>query len=137
MSIAIWSDEFATGDAHVDMQHKQLFGMVNDLHDAIVQGHGKEVQGRVLKKLANYTVTHFQHEEELMRQTGYPETGSHHRIHQELAGQVTDLIKKYDAGALVLPSTLSGFLAKWLTDHIKKEDKKLIDWVHAKRAKAS
>lgn len=46
--------------------------MVNDLHDAIMTGKSKEILTPTLTKLANYTIEHFQSEENLMAGVNYP-----------------------------------------------------------------
>jgi hemerythrin-like metal-binding protein len=62
-----WDQSFAVGIPHVDAQHKQLFGIVNELHQAMKSGQSKSVVGQTLEKLVAYTVTHFKDEEALMR----------------------------------------------------------------------
>jgi len=129
MAIAVWDDSFKTGYKVVDTQHQELFRMVNELHDAIVTGKGKEQMGPTLEHLANYTVEHFKAEEELMQKVGYPAYPQHHAKHIDLTNEVVDLIKKYKEGHMVLSTTLSNFLANWLRHHIKEEDIALIRWV--------
>jgi hemerythrin-like metal-binding protein len=85
--------------------------------------------GPVLKGLANYTIDHFATEERLMTTSGYPNYSRHKAKHDTLTKQVKDLLKEFDAGRLTLPTTLSKFLADWLTHHIREEDMELIHWV--------
>lgn len=132
MPIAIWSDAYVTGHPVVDRQHQHLFSLVNDLHHGIVSGHGRDKMGPILKELARYTVEHFATEEGFMREKGYPNLVRHKAKHDDLKGQVVDLIGKFDSGELSLPSTLSKFLADWVSHHIKEEDKELVAWLKAK-----
>ena len=37
-----WSDTFSVKIGIIDSQHKNLVGMVNDLHQAMHAGHGKD-----------------------------------------------------------------------------------------------
>lgn len=130
MPIAIWSQSLETGNPTVDHQHKHLFDLVNELHHGIIQGHGREVMGPILKKLAKYAVDHFTTEESFMRQTGYPNFLRHKGKHDALTRQVMDLLHEWDRGN-ALPSSLSKFLADWVTHHIKEEDKELAGWLKA------
>lgn len=132
MPIAIWTPQYVTGHPTVDQQHQKLFEMVNDLHHAIISGHGPEKVGPVLKGLAAYTQEHFRTEEALMVASNYPEMTRHKGAHSVLIGQVKELLVKFDHGETVLPATLSKFLADWLNHHIKGEDKALIEWVRPK-----
>jgi hemerythrin len=112
----------------VDAQHQELFRMVNDLHDAIVAGKGKDVLQPTLEKLAKYTMEHFRSEEALMAEIKYPALGTHKNKHDELTRQVKELVEKYRTGKAVLGVTLSSFLADWLRHHIKEDDMALIKY---------
>jgi hemerythrin len=59
MPIAYWRDEYCTGNAEIDEQHQKLFKIINNLHDAMLQGHGKEVLKNTLDELIFYTIDHF------------------------------------------------------------------------------
>jgi len=129
MDIAKWSDDYSTGNSMVDNEHKQLFGMVNRLHEVITNGDHKDVAGPVLRNLVSYTDKHFSHEERLMKDSGYPGYDGHKAKHEDLKGQAIDLMNKYESGVQVLNTTLVSFLTKWLVEHINQEDKKMIAWV--------
>lgn len=131
--IAKWEQKYVTGNGTVDSQHQQLFKLVNDLHDAMVQGKGKDVQGGALKALAKYCVEHFQMEERLMQQHGYPGYATHKRIHDDLTKKATEIIQGYESGKTVLPMTLASFLGDWVKNHIGQEDMKLVQFLHAKQ----
>ncbi|MBS1797472.1 MAG: hemerythrin family protein [Acidobacteria bacterium] len=130
MPIAIWNDNYKTGHAVVDRQHQELFQMVNQLHDSIVAGKGKDVLQPTLEKLARYTIQHFGTEEALMMQTHYPLLAVHRQKHQALAQKAKEIIEGYKSGKNVLTITLSQFLADWLSHHINEDDKALIDYLH-------
>lgn len=130
MAIAIWDDSYRTGNIVVDTQHQQLFQMVNDLHDAIMAGKSKEILTPTLKKLANYTIEHFQSEEKLMAGVNYPARAEHIRKHEDLTKQVKELAEKYASGKCVLTIILSNFLADWLRHHIKGDDIALVKYLN-------
>jgi hemerythrin len=129
MDIVNWDAKYQTGNATVDTQHKELFRMVNSLHSAIVEGHGKEAMGPTLDKLAKYVVEHFETEQKLMVQKKYPGYPAHKAIHEDLTKKAVDLIEKYHAGKLALSITVSQFLGDWVKHHIQDEDIKMIKWV--------
>jgi hemerythrin len=129
MSVIQWGKEFETGNVQVDMQHKKLFAMVNELDQGVSQGKGREVIGHVLDELAAYVVEHFATEERLMQTLKYPDYTIHKVQHDTLAKQATDIIKGYKSGEMVLPVTLTQFLGDWLRTHINNHDKKMIQWV--------
>ena len=58
-----WSDSFNVDIQEVDEQHKVLVDLLNQLHRAIVERHGKTTSQEILNQLADYTRTHFLLEE--------------------------------------------------------------------------
>jgi len=132
MPIAEWDDSYKTGFALVDTQHEEMFGMVNELYDAILGRRDQQLIGPTLEKLSRYTVEHFRAEEALMVETNYPAFEEHRTQHWKLMNDVQDLRQKYESGEAVLSITLAAFLADWLRHHIKEEDLKLIRYVQAR-----
>ncbi len=137
MPIAAWNDSYKTGHTPVDNQHQELFRMVNALHDAMVDGKGREVLNATLQKLAAYTLSHFKTEEALMSSIHYPAMRAHKSKHEALSVQVKDLATKYASGEAVLTTTLSSFLSDWLRHHIKEDDMALIQYMKSKHATAA
>lgn len=136
MPLAPWNDSYRTGDATVDHQHQELFAMVNELHDSIVAGHGREKIGPTLTRLAAYVGTHFQTEERLMQAQGFPALAGHKAKHDQLGKDAARIVSDYETGRAVLTIGLSRFLADWLRHHIDGEDKAMIAWMRARNAKA-
>lgn len=131
MPVIQWNDEFKTGHLTVDNQHIELFSMVNDLHESILSGQGKQKTNEILDALANYVIKHFAAEEDLMKSAKYPEYDNHKAIHDSLARQAAEIIEGFKTGKIVLSLTLSRFLGDWIKNHIKIEDKKMITFVNA------
>jgi hemerythrin-like metal-binding protein len=65
--------------------------MINDLHEAMRQGRGKEVIGRLLDALVDYTGYHFNVEEKAFDTHGYPHAVTHKRAHAELMRTAAEL----------------------------------------------
>lgn len=119
-----WSDEFNVGIQEVDEQHKVLVQLLNQLHEAIREHHGKATSREILNRLAEYTRTHFLLEESLMRLTHYPGFEIHKAQHEELIQQVVALQDKLDNEGATITFELLHFLKTWLTQHINDSDKR-------------
>jgi hemerythrin-like metal-binding protein len=117
-----WDESFGTKVALFDEQHRKLFDMVNDLHDAMQQKRSKEAIGTILSRLIAYTGSHFAAEEEAFRKSGYPGEAQHRQQHARLVEQVLDLQRKFSSGETLLTQQVIEFLQDWLINHIKKED---------------
>lgn len=134
MPIAIWSDDYLTGDDLVDEHHRKIFDVVNDLHDAIHDGRGRAALGPTLTKLWEYTAMHFAVEEQLMDSAGYPDLDPHRRAHWEGRHLASGLIDRYRLGGVILPESLCQDLARWLVGHICGHDRRMIQWLRARAA---
>ncbi len=119
-----WTDDFNVGIQEVDEQHKVLVSLLNQLHEAIREHHGKATSREILDRLAEYTRTHFLLEESLMRLTHYPGFEIHKAQHEELIQQVVALQHKLDNEGATITFELLHFLKTWLTQHINDSDKR-------------
>ena len=119
-----WNESFATRVTKFDDEHKVLFAMVDDLHDAMQQKRSRETIGTVLNRLIDYTASHFAGEEELMRRTAYPGFDAHKREHEKLVEQALGLKAKFVAGETLPAQGVIDFLQGWLVNHIMGVDMK-------------
>lgn len=129
MAFAIWDPDLETGNELIDTQHKQLFRLVNELHDAILKSAAGPLLADVLSQLILYTATHFKDEEDFWRKNNYPYLDEHIREHNRLTDEALEIERKFLKGELVLSLNLSQFLKDWLKHHIKGEDKKAADYL--------
>lgn len=120
----IWSGTYNVGIQEVDEQHQVLVALLNQLHEAIREHHGKATSREILDRLAEYTRTHFLLEESLMRLTHYPGFEVHKQQHEDLVGQVQELQRKLDEQDLTITFELLHFLKNWLTQHISDSDRR-------------
>ncbi len=124
MALLEWNDKLSVTIRKFDDQHKKLVGMVNQLHDAMKVGKGREVLGEILQSLTRYTVTHFGDEERLMKLHNYPEYAEHKKEHDMLVLQVKEKLEAHRGGKNIITQNIMEFLKKWLTEHIQGCDKK-------------
>ena len=115
---------YSVGIAAMDNQHKRLFEMVHRLYEAMRAGKGDQVIHGILKELANYTLTHFAAEEELMRKAGYPGLNAHIDLHKVLVDKVIQMTEGVKTGKKIAAVSLATFLKDWLIGHIQKEDRR-------------
>jgi len=122
-----WSEEFATGDAHIDDQHKMLFKMAEDFEATLDEGMGEHVYSDLLESLDLYARTHFGFEEGLMERYHCPASLRNKEAHARFVEILSGFRQRYavmgfdrtDALALV------GTLERWLANHISRLDVQL------------
>jgi hemerythrin len=132
MPLLVWSPKYSVNIRAIDAQHQQLFAMLNELYDAMQAGSGRAVVGPVLDKLLNYAAFHFDTEETLFREHGYPEDASHRAEHAALTYRTRALRRKSDTAAIGVTSETLRFLADWLNSHIVGSDMKYVEFLNAK-----
>lgn len=118
-----WGDKLKLGIDQIDVQHKELVKMVNELHRAMKMKMGAKQAGQILTGLADYTVSHFKTEETLFEKHQYPERDAHKKEHDDLVAKVVEFKQEFDGGRAALSMELMEFLTDWLRNHILKTDK--------------
>jgi len=119
-----WNDRYSVGVDVFDAQHKRLFALINDVHEAMAMGSSRERMGTILAELLDYTKKHFGKEEDLMRETEYEGYEDHHDKHEALVHEVLKFKKAFDTGEAEVDLKLMGFLKGWLVKHILGTDMK-------------
>jgi hemerythrin len=123
MALIQWDDSLSVNVVEIDRQHKKLVSMINELNDAMSEGKGKDILGKIIHDLIDYTQTHFQTEETYFEQFKYPETDRHKKEHSNFTQKVVEFQDKFSAGELGLSIRVLRFLCDWLKNHIKGSDK--------------
>jgi hemerythrin len=132
MALIQWDEKYSVKVADMDKEHLVWIGLINDLHEAMRSGQGKNKVGEVMDGLVAYTRTHFAHEEIMLTQSTYPDLATHKQIHKDLIKKVEDLQKKQRDGSLTLSMEVMSFLKDWLINHIQSVDIKYGDFFNAK-----
>lgn len=123
MPLMTWDAEYGVQVNQFDQDHQRLFGMVNDLNDAMRAGKGKFVLGQVLRELVRYTQQHFAAEEAAMRKTRFPDMAAHAEEHQLLTKKVQTFLAEFEAGNALISIDVLHLLRDWLDNHIRVTDK--------------
>ena len=126
-----WVSSLEIGNAKIDQQHKQLVEMFNSMISACTTGKGRtELQGS-LNFLIEYTVKHFNDEEALQKQVGFPDCTRHKKLHEDFKATALGFAEqlKKEGPSLHLVSKLNTTIGHWLKSHIKHEDAKISPYI--------
>jgi hemerythrin len=123
----IWRDSYSIGNASIDAEHQQLFKLADAFFNA--DDHEKKTDCAI--RLFKYTREHFEHEEQLMRDMGYPEFLAHAQQHTQLISRLNEVSEKI-ANDTLSAAELKTFLTAWLVGHIVTFDTRLS--VYARQA---
>ena len=132
MGFLKWSNKYAVNMIEIDEQHKKLINLINQMYDAMHIGKGKDIVGAVIADLVNYTVYHFDTEELLLQQYGYPHYKEHKELHDTLSKKARNLQETFDHGKRPTTIDVMLLLTNWLNAHILVEDKKYEPYLRSK-----
>lgn len=120
-----WNEIYELGIQEIDLQHKKLISISNELYDIAIKGdvNLKITMSKILKNLTDYTVYHFTSEEEFMKKYGYQGAPMHKIAHDNFVAEVTQQIKNLSEGSQEDVLIFYDYIANWILAHIAKADK--------------
>ena len=120
-----WNDAFSVGVSQFDEEHKQLIGLVNEMHDQVRAGVTNETLGRISDAVIAHTIAHFEHEERYFEEMHYPRAGVHKAMHEHLRKRLVAFRREVGRkDSAFLAEEMLQFLKESLAHHIQGEDKK-------------
>ena len=118
----VWTPKMSVGVPILDHDHRVLIALVNQISLPENRTDPLAVEF-VLDELRGYTALHFNREEDMIAQAGFPDIVRHRNIHRTMINSVSDLQNRVlTAFTPGLGEELHHFLARWLTNHIMVED---------------
>lgn len=128
-----WGPDLEIDHGPIDADHRQLVGLVNELHTATSQGQGQAVVAGVMARLITYTQQHFSREEQLMESRAFPALMAHRGKHEQIIAELMALAEKQEAGSITVASQLSSLMRDWLSLHIRRSDRELVAFLKTKK----
>jgi hemerythrin len=130
-----WDRSLETGDPEIDEQHRELFHRIDKLMAATQDRRARSEVGRLLTFLGDYVVGHFEAEERLMAESGYPEAERHRGEHQRFVEDYARLFQDYRAEGPgpIFVIKFGNRVTAWLCEHICRTDRRLADYLAARR----
>ena len=134
MAFFEWNDSYSVGVVEIDRQHQRLIDFIDQLYEAMEQGHNRDTltstvdelrtMASVLDELIDYSVYHFSTEEEYMLEYAYPEYDEHKGLHGQFAERAKTFKRDFDNGEALLSMEIMQFMRDWWKEHILGSDKK-------------
>ncbi|MEK7413031.1 MAG: hemerythrin family protein [Planctomycetota bacterium] len=131
-----WSDDLSIDDSQIDFQHRQLLDAIGDLEDALAAGDPQRV-AQAMPFLRLYAQVHFVDEERVLGLIGWPELAQHQKMHESFRQRLGELEGAVRRGDMAAGATLLGFLAAWLSGHIRGEDRRFAEPLRSLRSQTA
>ena len=125
MSLIEWREEFSIGIPAVDLEHRDLIELINDLHGLLGESASHEQVLDALGEIFAQISAHFALEEKYMRDTRYPDLPSHKDSHEALLDELRDVMDRVQEDGSYDERRLSRELNDWFTLHFRTHDAKL------------
>lgn len=126
MPLLEWRQEFETGIAEVDHEHRELVGLINALHDRLEACAPKETVAAFLGEVFARISAHFALEEAVMREHRYDEYAEHKADHERLLDELGDIMEAHETGAGFDHGTALGTAVRdWFALHFRTRDARL------------
>jgi hemerythrin len=131
-----WSDALSTGNRAIDVQHKYLIDIINELAELIESGQSPKKIKTILNLLQYYTEWHFHREELCMERYRCPVADFNKTAHQQFIDTFLWFQKEYAAsgGDQELALRMYKQLTDWLVNHIQRVDGQISPCMAAERA---
>ncbi|QPK63844.1 bacteriohemerythrin [Methylomonas sp. LL1] len=130
MSKFIWQNHYQIGNATVDAQHRHLF----DLANQVMEAAETDELTRLIMLFYQHIREHFQSEENLMKQHGYPCYRVHVENHNLMLNRLIEISKTIQENRWD-PADIDTFVSDWVLRHILEVDTLLGEFI-AKRSQA-
>ena len=92
-----WKEFYSVGDDTIDPQHRQILRLINELYSAMAGEMEKKTIKNLVDQLVAYTQNHFEHEEKVMEEHGYPGLAEHKVLHYFMTEKTLELQRNFDA----------------------------------------
>ncbi|MEK7711610.1 MAG: bacteriohemerythrin [Pseudomonadota bacterium] len=126
MALIDWKDEFAIGIPAVDFEHRELIGLINELHAQLTQpGAPQDAVAAFLGEINVRIGAHFALEEKEMRERQYDQLAAHKADHERLLDEIRDLMDRYEDDQNFDEQELARRLRDWFVAHFGSHDARL------------
>ncbi len=130
---AEFTNNLVTGNKTIDSQHKELIAKINDLLNALETSQSQSTAMRMLNFLNDYVEYHFEAEENLQKEVGYPGLADHQTQHAALKQTVADLTEMLNEEEGATPAfveQLNKKVIEWLYKHIEGYDRSVAEYIY-------
>jgi hemerythrin len=130
VTLLTWSHDCIIGVQAMDDQHGILMDTLNELRRMVVRGSDRREICLQLERLIEFTQMHFQSEEQLLVQQGFPDVEDHREAHHSLLGRLYTALEQLHREELIHFSTLLEFLPAWYHEHVEQVDQPYGHWLN-------
>ena len=118
-----WQDEYSVQIGVFDEHHRNIFQLLNRLHEAILLHEGRAAVGVLLDELIDHTRWHFAAEELLMQAFAFPEALAHELDHERQLRVLLEFREQFADQGEQFVTLMLEYMGSWLIRHILTTDR--------------
>ena len=130
MTLLTWSHECIVGVQAMDDQHGILMDTLNELRVTLVHRADRSAICLQLERLIEFSQMHFQSEEQLLQQQGFPSLDEHRIAHKRLLAKLYSALEQINRDEAVHFCSLLEFLPSWYQEHVEQLDQPYGTWLN-------
>ena len=123
MPLFKWTKAHAVFINEIDAQHRNLYRMADELHQAILAGAETYRTLELLQVLIAAAEDHFTYEERLMRSSQYSAYDWHRQQHDTVRKRINQFVPRIESAEAEAAALLLEFLSDWFKEHINLTDR--------------
>ena len=120
-----WKDDYSVGVPAVDHEHRELIGLLNQLHAALASGGPEGEVTEIFGDLFRAISAHFALEERFMREQRYDQATEHKADHERLLDELRDIMDDHRGGEGGSIERLTASVEAWFATHFQTHDARL------------
>ena len=125
MTLLTWKPSYSLGIPSVDLEHRELIGLINQLYGYLEKDSAPAEIDACLEDIYAGIASHFALEERHMKEAGYQEYEAHKDEHEDLLDQIRDMMDEFADDPVSGRHTLQSTLADWFGKHFATFDARL------------
>ena len=120
-----WTEANNLGIITLDSQHRELYEMLNALHESMHSGKGRDMASVILQRILPFVRNHFEEEEIALQQLNFPAYEKRHQQHRKQLEQLESFVADKNGRDPSAVIDLLYFLDGMLDGHIETERREL------------
>jgi len=127
-----WRPEWSSGNSDIDKQHRSLIEIANKLIIMSFEAKGFEETARQVELLLSHIEQHFEFEEKVLTDSGYPGYLGHAELHKNLVSKALRLNDSFLSGEVKTSAFFSFVVDDVVLGHLMEADTKFFPYTNRK-----
>lgn len=124
-----WRMEWNSGNEKIDQEHRKLIELGNQLINLSLSDREPDQVTAQLELLLNHVASHFENEEKILSQIGYPNGMEHRKLHEDLIEKSFLLKESYLNHTMKQSAFFSFVVDDVIIEHMEQEDRKFFPYL--------